>query len=415
MFKYDYIAAFYLGERRNQLYKDLPYTDKYFLVEKHLKFISDTLKDSKALNKVYFIVNENQVENFLPVYKDIYALIKKYNLEELVDCDVRVNNGFSYGAWEHVLLKNIKRPTPEYAFLCEDDYIPTVKDFHIPFFNQLKDKDTGFVATLYWDHYKPPHAAISNGFIHYSTCKQINTRYSRIFDLNDNRNSGYGQGVDNQVTFLNLIASTGFKIKDISKECHIPFLEVGNISGKPSIKYYGNSDGEVVLSPITDLKSLDISLLKEEDLEFLCEVRNECAPEYLHTSETYTLAQTKEWFKKTSPQFYIIKRRGERIGYFRTSNYSKINKNLYIGADLHKDYRGKGLAFAAYMKFIPYLFEELDLHKISLEVLATNDRAINLYKKVGFQEEGIKREEIFKNDQWVDSVIMSILKSEWSS
>ena len=65
------------------------------------------------------------------------------------------------------------------------------------------------------------------------------------------------------------------------------------------------------------------------------------------------------------------------------------------------------------MQFIPHLFEKLDLHKISLEVLATNNRAINLYKKVGFKEEGTKREEILKKDQWVDSIIMSILKPEW--
>ncbi len=413
MFKYDYVVAFYLGERRNKLYQDLPYTDKYLLVEKHLEFISNTLKNSKVLNKVYFIVNENEVENFLPIYKDIYSLIKKYELEDLVDCDIKPNSGFSYGAWEHVLLKNIKRSVPEYAFLCEDDYIPTIEDFHTPFYNQLKGKNTGFVATLYWPKYKPPHAAISNGFIKYDTCKLIHTRYSRIFDINSNRTVGYGEGVDNQVTFLNLITATGFDVLDISEECSIPFLEVGNISGKPSIKYYGNSDGKVVVEPITDLKNIEISLLTEKDLEFLCEVRNECAPEYLHTSETYTLAQTKEWFKKTSPQFYLITRRGEKVGYFRTSNYSKDNKNIYIGADLHKDYRGKGLAYAAYMQFIPHLFEKLDLHKISLEVLATNNRAINLYKKVGFKEEGTKREEILKKDQWVDSIIMSILKPEW--
>jgi RimJ/RimL family protein N-acetyltransferase len=149
-----------------------------------------------------------------------------------------------------------------------------------------------------------------------------------------------------------------------------------------------------------------------EDLSFLNEVRNECCEEYLHDSRKFTLEQTIDWFNKTKPMFWIIRVDGERVGYFRTSNYLIENRNIYIGADLHKNFRGKGLAFESYKLFIPYLFGKYNLHKISLEVLSTNQRAINLYKKLGFKFEGIKREEIYKNGQWIDSIIMSILESE---
>jgi len=149
-----------------------------------------------------------------------------------------------------------------------------------------------------------------------------------------------------------------------------------------------------------------------DDLSFLNEVRNECCEEYLHDSRKFTLEQTINWFNKTKPMFWIIRVDGERIGYFRTSNYSIENKNIYIGADLHEDYRGKGLAYLSYKLFISYLFTEYNLHKISLEVLKTNQRAINLYEKLGFKFEGIKRDEVCKNGQWIDSIIMSILESE---
>jgi RimJ/RimL family protein N-acetyltransferase len=151
----------------------------------------------------------------------------------------------------------------------------------------------------------------------------------------------------------------------------------------------------------------------ENDLSFLCEIRNETAPDYLHDSRTFTLEETIKWFKNTKPKFWIIWWNDCRIGYFRTSNYSEINRNIYIGADLHKDFRGRGLAYESYCKFMPILFKELNLHKISLEVLETNTRAINLYKKLGFKIEGIKREEVLKNGVWVGSIIMSILKNEY--
>jgi len=80
--------------------------------------------------------------------------------------------------------------------------------------------------------------------------------------------------------------------------------------------------------------------------------------------------------------------------------------------DIHKNFRGKGLAYESYCKFIPYLIETYDLHKVSLEMLGTNHRAYNLYLKLGFFTEGIKRQEVFKNGNYVDSIVMSILRSE---
>jgi len=159
--------------------------------------------------------------------------------------------------------------------------------------------------------------------------------------------------------------------------------------------------------------SIDFEELTSRDLSFLNEVRNECCEKYLHDSTKFTLTETSLWFHKTQPMFWIITLDGERVGYFRTSNYSKANKNIYIGGDLHKDFRGKGIAYEAYLKFIPYIFKELDLHKVSLEVLETNGIAIRLYKKLGFIEEGRKREEVKKGGMYFDSVIMSILRKEF--
>jgi RimJ/RimL family protein N-acetyltransferase len=36
-----------------------------------------------------------------------------------------------------------------------------------------------------------------------------------------------------------------------------------------------------------------------------------------------------------------------------------------------------------------------------------------LYKKVGFVQEGILRKSIFKNNKFIDMVIMSVLKDEF--
>jgi RimJ/RimL family protein N-acetyltransferase len=157
---------------------------------------------------------------------------------------------------------------------------------------------------------------------------------------------------------------------------------------------------------------IEFKPLTIEDCEFLNEVRNECAEQYLHDSTKYSIEETKEWYRKLDIPYYIVYHEDSKIGYFRLSNYSSRNNTMYVGMDIHKSFRGKGYAYEAYTKFIPYIMDAYGLNKISLEVLSTNIVAINLYKKIGFVMEGVKRQEVLKCRGYVDSVLMSLLREE---
>ena len=52
------------------------------------------------------------------------------------------------------------------------------------------------------------------------------------------------------------------------------------------------------------------------------------------------------------------------------------------------------------------------MNRLWLSVLEYNLRAINLYKKIGFTQEGVSREAIFKNGKFENYVMMSLLKSD---
>jgi RimJ/RimL family protein N-acetyltransferase len=162
----------------------------------------------------------------------------------------------------------------------------------------------------------------------------------------------------------------------------------------------------------TQTINMRFTLITKEDLPFLNETRNLVAKEFLHDSRSFALEETIDWFEKHKPNYWMIWVDDCRIGYFRLSNYSVENRNIYIGADIHPSYQGKGYGYESYLKFLPFLFEELSLHKITLEVLSSNKRAIHLYNKLGFVHEGAKRQEVLKEDAHVDSHIMSILRDE---
>ena len=76
---------------------------------------------------------------------------------------------------------------------------------------------------------------------------------------------------------------------------------------------------------------------------------------------------------------------------------------------------GKGIGQAVSRAMLRYGIEELNLHRIHLEVLATNERAIHLYTKLGFCSEGLLRHAQFRNGRYVDVMIMSILETEFRS
>jgi RimJ/RimL family protein N-acetyltransferase len=58
-------------------------------------------------------------------------------------------------------------------------------------------------------------------------------------------------------------------------------------------------------------------------------------------------------------------------------------------------------------------FETLNLNRIWLDVYADNPRAIRSYEKVGFVLEGKKRQAMYKQGQYVDLHLMSVLREEW--
>jgi [ribosomal protein S5]-alanine N-acetyltransferase len=78
-----------------------------------------------------------------------------------------------------------------------------------------------------------------------------------------------------------------------------------------------------------------------------------------------------------------------------------------------RDYQGRGIGKEASVAVITYGFHELNLHKVWLSVLATNTRALALYRKLGFQQDGVLRDDQFRAGQYMDSILMSVLATEW--
>jgi len=74
--------------------------------------------------------------------------------------------------------------------------------------------------------------------------------------------------------------------------------------------------------------------------------------------------------------------------------------------------RGRGVGEDATRLILDFAFDRLNLHRVHLKASAFSEAAIAMYKKVGFQKEGVLREHEFKDGKYVDKVLFGLLRQE---
>ena len=100
------------------------------------------------------------------------------------------------------------------------------------------------------------------------------------------------------------------------------------------------------------------------------------------------------------------------IGLHRHMNRRAGVAHLGVGI-YDPEYVGKGYGRDAVTTLLDWSFRILNLRRVALETLATNERAMRAYRACGFVEEGRLREHEYVDGGYVDIVVMGVLRSEW--
>jgi RimJ/RimL family protein N-acetyltransferase len=106
---------------------------------------------------------------------------------------------------------------------------------------------------------------------------------------------------------------------------------------------------------------------------------------------------------------------GECVGEAVLNDWDPGNESCNFRIFIGPRGRDRGLGTEATRLIVGYGFEHLGLHRISLEVYAFNPRARRAYEKAGFRAEGVLRESLRYNGEWVDATVMSVLAPEWAA
>ena len=167
-------------------------------------------------------------------------------------------------------------------------------------------------------------------------------------------------------------------------------------------------------------EKIKLRALEPEDLELLYEwenndsywvISNTVAPFSKYTLKRYMENSHKSIYETGQLRLMIdIFDEKKTIGTIDIFDFDPFHKRAGLGILIADEaHRRKGYASMALKCLIDYCFKTLQLHQLYCNILASNCESIDLFKKVGFTQAGIKKEWIKVTEGYLDESMFQLI------
>jgi diamine N-acetyltransferase len=170
-------------------------------------------------------------------------------------------------------------------------------------------------------------------------------------------------------------------------------------------------------------KEIRLRALEPEDLELLYgwennisywTISNTIVPFSKYTLKRYLEDSHKSIYETGQVRLMIDHIADDAtIGTIDIFDFDPFHKRAGVGILIaNEQYRRKGYATMALKCLINYCFGTLMLHQIHCGILSNNKESIDLFKKVGFIQSGIKKEWIRSSEGYIDEYIFQMINPD---
>jgi len=167
-------------------------------------------------------------------------------------------------------------------------------------------------------------------------------------------------------------------------------------------------------------KRLQLHPLEKEDLSFVYEMHVNPEVSNFWCQEPFTTMTKMEKAYLASQESdtlreFILMEKNQRLGFLGLYNINYRHRHAEFAIMIHPSHQGKGYAEKASRLLIEYSFNQLNLHKLYLDVVKHNEKAIHIYQKIGFETEGELKQQYFIDGQYYDSYQMGLLRKDYKN
>ena len=170
-------------------------------------------------------------------------------------------------------------------------------------------------------------------------------------------------------------------------------------------------------------KEIKLRALEPEDLELLYEwennelywtISNTISPFSKYTLKRYLENSHKNIYESGQLRLMIEHIHDKvTVGTIDLFDFDPFHRRAGLGILIANEaYRRKGYASMALTGLIEYCFKTLQLHQLYCNILSNNAESIELFKKLGFVQAGVKKEWIKTSDGYIDEYLFQLINND---
>jgi RimJ/RimL family protein N-acetyltransferase len=121
-------------------------------------------------------------------------------------------------------------------------------------------------------------------------------------------------------------------------------------------------------------------------------------------------AQIKRLLSKENRAIFVAEHDGQLVGYLAAlgGEFKRNKHSVQIVIGILQDFTGQGIGTQLFLALEDWAHRQ-HIHRLELTVMTHNKAGIALYKKQGFEIEGMKRHSMLVNGHYVDEFYMAKL------
>ena len=151
-----------------------------------------------------------------------------------------------------------------------------------------------------------------------------------------------------------------------------------------------------------------VRAIRPEDAAALSDIRRQ--PQVMRFTPAMPSERPIDFYNKWGPNDHVMVAEidGRVVGYAGLHvRDGKRRHSAWLGIAVHDEFHGRGCGVALMKALLDLADRWIGLVRVDLEADATNEKAIDMYRRFGFVEEGRQKKAYFAEGGWEDAVLMA--------